>query len=250
LDRIPVEPTGFNEVRCLRKKLSELSRDEAPDRWAGLLSEEWLEESPELAGALYVDGHVRLYHGKQTPLPRRYVARQRLCLRGTTDYWVNDALGRPFFSIERPIDHGLLEALRSDIVPRLLQEVPGQPTAEQLKADPYLSRFVILFDREGYSPPFFRELWEEHRIACVTYHKYPKGEWPEHEFQDTEVSLPNGEVVTICDRRSKRVSHRTDSWHQQAGGQPGLARAGPAAPVREWQAHTAASTLRSARPAS
>ena len=129
LDRIP-------EVRCLRKKLSQLSQNEAPQRWAGMLSQEWMERSPELAGTLYVDGHVRLYHGKQTQLPRRYVARQRLCLRGTTDYWVNDALGQPFFSVERPIDHGLLEALRSDIVPRLLKEVPGQPTAEELDTDP------------------------------------------------------------------------------------------------------------------
>jgi hypothetical protein len=46
----------------------------------------------------------------------------------------------------------LLEALRSDVVPRLLKEVPGQSTDEQLEADPYLSRFVIIFDREGYSP--------------------------------------------------------------------------------------------------
>ena len=167
LDRIP-------EVRCLRKKLSQLSQHEAPQRWAGLLSQDWMEQNVELAGTLYVDGHVRLYHGQQTQLPRRYVARQRLCLRGTTDYWVNDALGQPFFSVERPVDHGLLEALRSDVVPRLLQEVPGQPTAEQLKPTRYLSRFVIIFDREGYSPAFFREMWQQHRIACITYHKYPK----------------------------------------------------------------------------
>jgi transposase len=126
LDRVP-------EVRCLRKKLTRLSRDEAPQRWAAVLSEQWMEQSPDLAGTLYVDGHVRLYHGQQTQLPRRYVARQRLCLRGTTDYWVNDALGQPFFSVERPIDHGLLEVLRNDVVPRLLQEVPGQPTDEQLQ---------------------------------------------------------------------------------------------------------------------
>ena len=59
LDRIP-------EVRCLRKKLSQLSQNEAPQRWAGALSREWMERSPELAGTLY--GHVRLYHGKQTHL--------------------------------------------------------------------------------------------------------------------------------------------------------------------------------------
>ena len=38
----------------------------------------------------------------------------------------------------------MLEALHSDIVPRLLRDVPGQPTDEQRQADPYLSRFVII----------------------------------------------------------------------------------------------------------
>ena len=190
LDRIP-------EVRCLRKKLAQLSQDQAPQRWAALLSQRWMAQDPKLAGTLYVDGHVRLYHGTQTKLPRRYVARQRLCMRGTTDYWVNDALGQPFFCVERPIDHGLLEALRSDVVPRLLKEVPGQPTAQQLEADPYLSRFVIIFDREGYSPAFFRETWQQHRIACITYHKYPKEAWPESWFSETQLTMPGGEVLTL-----------------------------------------------------
>ena len=74
LDRVP-------EVRCLRHKLTALSKGNAPERWAGLLSRDWLEGDPDLAGTLYVDGHVRLYHGHQTALPRRYVSRQRLCLR-------------------------------------------------------------------------------------------------------------------------------------------------------------------------
>ncbi|MCL4193465.1 MAG: hypothetical protein KJZ87_17145, partial [Thermoguttaceae bacterium] len=169
LDRVP-------EVRCLRRKLRRLSAGDAPDQWAALLSQDWLEATPELAGTLYVDGHVRLYHGQKTELPRRYVARQRLCLRGTTDYWVNDALGQPFFAVERPVDHGMLEALRSDIVPRLLKDVPHQPSQEALEQDPSRFRFVIVFDREGYSPVFFKEMWQTHRIACITYHKYPKGE--------------------------------------------------------------------------
>ena len=172
LDRIP-------EVRCLRKKAVRPEPGRSSATLGRHLSQEWMEQNSELAGMLYVDGHVRLYHGRLTKLPKRYVTRQRLCLRGTTDYWVNDALGQPFFSIERPIDHGMLEALQSDIVPRLLKDVPGQPTDEQLHADPYLSRFVIIFDREGYSPDFFREMWRDHRIACITYHKYPKEAWPE-----------------------------------------------------------------------
>lgn len=190
LDRIP-------EVRCLRQKLAQLSQQQAAECWAAELSQDWLQQRTDLAGTLYVDGHVRLYHGKQTQLPRRYVARQRLCLRGTTDYWVNDALGQPFFSVERPIDHGLLEALGSDIVPRLLRDVPHQPTAEQLQADPYLCRFVIVFDREGYSPAFWREMWQQHRIACISYHKFPKQAWPGSWFTQTHVPMPNGEVVTM-----------------------------------------------------
>jgi hypothetical protein len=190
LDRIP-------EVRCLRKKLAQLSRQNAPEQLAAVLSKQWLEQAPELSGTLYADGHVRLYHGQQTKLPRRYVSRQRLCLRGTTDYWVNDALGQPFFSVERTIDHGLLEALRNDIVPRLLNDVPKQPTDQQLEQDRQLSRFVIVFDREGYSPAFFKELWKNRRIACITYHKYPKDAWPEAWFNEQEVKLAAGEVVTL-----------------------------------------------------
>ena len=221
LDRIP-------EVRCLRKKLARLSQDDAPEKWAGLLSRQWLQAPSEHAGALYVDGHVRLYHGKQTKLPRRYVSRQRLCLRGTTDYWVNDALGLPFFSVERPIDHGMLEALRSDIVPRLLQDVPHQPSEEELEADPCRCRFVIIFDREGYSPVFFKEMWQTHRIACITYHKHPKEAWPEEEFSDTQVTLPRGESVVsmklaergswIGDKKNglwvREVRKLTSSGHQ------------------------------------
>ena len=152
----------------MRKKLAALSEGNAPEKWSHLLSRDWMENAPELAGALYVDGHVRVYHGNQTDLPKKFVSRQRLCLRGITDYWVNDALGQPFFVVDRPVDQGMLEALRSDIVPRLLKDVPGQPSEEAFDADPFRHRFILIFDREGYSPAFFKEMWEHHRIACIT----------------------------------------------------------------------------------
>jgi transposase len=207
LDRVP-------EVRCLRVKLDELSSGDAAQTWAGLLSRDWMEASPELAGTLLVDGHVRLYFGRKTKLPPRYVPRQRLCLRGTTDYWVNDALGQPFFVVERPIDQGLLEVLRNDVVPRLLKDVPRQPTEEELQANPYLFRFIIVFDRAGYSPEFFKEMWQNHRIACITYHKYPKDDWPEESFVDTEVTLANGERVwmKLAERGSWIGDRKTGLW--------------------------------------
>jgi hypothetical protein len=190
LDRIP-------EVRCLREKLDALSRDGASEKWAAALSRQWMDANPEAVGTLYIDGHVRVYHGSKTKLPRKYVSRQRLCLRGTTDYWVNDLTGKPFFVIDKVVDSGLIDALREDIVPRLLRDVPGQPTAQQLEDDPWLSRFTLVFDREGYSPGFFKEMWKNHRIACITYHKHPADPWALEEFAPHEVHLSNGETPTL-----------------------------------------------------
>jgi len=190
LDRVP-------EVRCLRNKLADLSENDAPGKWSRLLSRDWMESAPEPAGALYVDGHVRVYHGKKTDLPKKFVSRQRLCLCGTTDYWVNDALGQPYFVVDRPVDQGMLEALRSDIIPRLIEDIPGQPSEKALEDDPHRHRFIMIFDREGYSPSFFKEMWEKHRIACITYHKFPRDNWPEKWFVDTEVEMPNGERLAM-----------------------------------------------------
>ena len=190
LDRIP-------EVRCLRRKMDELSGDGAAETWAGHLSKQWMEADPDRVGILYVDGHVRVYFGNKTKLPRKYVSRERLCLRGITDYWVNDALGSPFFVVEQVVDPGLLNVLREQIVPRLLDEVPNQPSEEELESNPYRCRFILVFDREGYSPEFFLDMWKTHRIACITYHKYPDKNWPEEWFRNTETSLANGEVVSM-----------------------------------------------------
>jgi hypothetical protein len=189
LDRIP-------EVRTLREKVKVLAQPKAVSEWGQTLSQEWMEQEPEAAGFLYVDGHVRVYHGAQTKLPRRYVARQRLCLRGMTDYWVNDPLGRPFFVISSPLTAGLLDMLKREIVPRLLAEVPGQPSLEELAEAPYLHRFTLVFDREGYSPDFFQTM-RGLRVACQTYHKFPKEDWPQSEFTDHIVPLPHGEQVRM-----------------------------------------------------
>jgi hypothetical protein len=80
-------------------------------------------------------------------------------------------------------------------VPRLLREIPGQPTAAESKADRYHIVFVILFDREGYSLKCCKEMWQTHRIACITYHKYPKDDWPSSEFAEIETTLLAGGSV-------------------------------------------------------
>ena len=154
LDRIP-------EVKTLREKLGLMCADhETVSGWTRQLSQDWFDSNPELAGILYVDGHVSIYYGDETKLPRRYCSRLRLCMRGSSFYYVNDALGQPFFSVEQVVDEGLLKTLRRDIVPRLLEMVPKQPSEEHLRNDPLLHRFIVIFDREGYSPAFFKEMWD------------------------------------------------------------------------------------------
>jgi hypothetical protein len=54
----------------------------------------------------------------------------------------------------------------------------------------------MVFDREGYSPKLFKDLWEEDRIACQTYRKGSYEPWPEDQFQPFEVVLRNGQTVT------------------------------------------------------
>ena len=190
LDRMP-------EVRTLREKLGLLCRQgELVRQWSSRLAQEWMEAASESAGVLYVDGRVRVYHGHLTPLPRRYVARQRLCLRGTTDYWVNAMDGQPFFVVTQAADPGLIKTLEEGIVPRLLREVPAQPSPEALEADRWLARFTIIFDRAGYSPEFFKRMWEQ-RIAVITYHKHPAGRWSEEEFREQKVRLVNGQEVPL-----------------------------------------------------
>ena len=188
LDRIP-------EVKTLRKKIKLLSQDDQAIEWSGELSRDWMGMFPEATGVLYIDGHVRVYNGSQVELPRHYVARQRLCLRATVDYWVNAMDGQPFFMVNKAVDPGLLRVLEDEIVPRLEQEVPCQPSLFA-QEDRYLQRFTLVFDREGYSPDFMRRMWNR-RIACLTYHKYPDDDWPESEFTEQAVSLVSGHEVTI-----------------------------------------------------
>ena len=215
LDRIP-------EVRTLRNKIALLSEQQA-QAWSAELCAHWMGEDPEQAAVLYVDGHVRVYYGHQTSLPRHYVARQKLCLRATTDYWVNAMDGQPFFVLNQPVDPGMLQVLEHQIVPRLEQEIPNQPTAEQLAGDARLHRFTLIFDREGYSPEFLRKM-KDQRIACLTYHKYPGEDWRPEEFSPCQVPLASGGCVQmhLAERGTflggklwvREIRKRSESAHQ------------------------------------
>ena len=190
LDRIP-------EVKTLRAKLKILSEEGEVSKWSADLCSQWMSADLENAALFYIDGHVRVYHGSQTKLPRHHVARQRLCLRATTDYWVNAMDGQPFFYINKEVDPGLIKVVENEIVPRLTKEVPNQPSDKRLDNDPLLPRFTLVFDREGYSPDMMLRL-KEKNIACLTYHKYPGDDWSVEEFTSQTVQLVTGEKVEMA----------------------------------------------------
>jgi transposase len=83
LDRAP-------EVKTLRRKLSRLARSGGATLFGHLLAERRVAALGTALGFLYVDGHVRVYHG-QRDIPKAHVARMRIALPATTDYWTNDA---------------------------------------------------------------------------------------------------------------------------------------------------------------
>ncbi len=216
LDRIP-------EVRTLRRKLKHLAATSRVEAWSGQLGQDWMAADPLNLGVLYVDGHVRVYHGQAVNLPKHYVARERLCLRASAGYWVNAMDGQPLFVVSPAVDAGLLAALRQVIVPRLLAEMPGQPSAAELAADPQLCRLTLGFDREGYSPDFFQDMWQL-GVACLSYHKYPGPDWPEKEFGSMAVRLAGGQMETmrLAQRRTvlsnglevREIRHLSQQGHQ------------------------------------
>jgi hypothetical protein len=190
LDRIP-------EVKTLRGRIASFCKVVNIKEWASQLSADWMNGDEHLEGVLYVDGHVNLYYGSQTRMPKRYVSRMRLCMSGSTDYWVNNQMGHPFFVVHKTINDGLVKTLLKDIIPRLNEEVPNQPTQAELDANEKLHRYMIVFDREGYNIDFFETLANE-RIAFCTYKKYPTEDWPDEEFTDYEIVSESGEKETVA----------------------------------------------------
>ena len=215
LDRIP-------EVRTLREKLQLLSSDEQPEKWMKALSERWMHQEPAQASVLYIDGHVRVYHGQQTQLPKHHVARQKLCLRATTDYWVNAMDGQPFFMVNQAVDPGMISVIEREILAQLEQQIPERADEEGTST---AHRFTLVFDREGYSPEFFVRM-KKRRVACLTYHKFPGEAWTDDEFHACPVRLHRGEVVSmdLAERGTclsnnlwvREVRKRTKRGHQTA----------------------------------
>jgi len=148
LDRVP-------EVKTLRRKLTRLASFHKAERLGQDLARLRAEHRGNLMGFLYVDGHVRVYHGKHA-IPKAHVARMRLSLPATTDYWINDAGGDPLFVVTALANAGLA---------RMLLGILRQ--ARELVGD---RRITVVFDRGGWSPKLFLKIIGE-GFDILTYRK-------------------------------------------------------------------------------
>jgi hypothetical protein len=80
------------EVKTLRRKFARLAAMKRGREFGLELARRRIAERGRMLGFLYIDGHVRAYHGKHT-IPKAYVTRSRIAAPATTDYWINDPKG-------------------------------------------------------------------------------------------------------------------------------------------------------------
>ena len=173
LDRVP-------EVKSIRRKLARLTMDdEQSERFIAALVRRRAARTQEALGYLYVDGHVRVYHG-QAGLPKTHVARMRLSLPATQDVWVNDANGDPVFFVTQQAHPQLVSAL-----PPILAQV------RRLVGE---RRVTVVFDRGGWSPKLFKRMHGE-RFDVLTYRKGKADAIPVDQFTAYEIELPTGTVT-------------------------------------------------------
>jgi len=214
LDRVP-------EARCFRSVIKELSSEGQSSRWGAYLSGEWINKDD--VEIYYVDGHVQVYHGYLANLGKKHVSRQKLCLPGTIEFWVNNAEGMPYFYITGQVNEKLKQALEEEIIPRLnlLQQSKALP-ASKPDEDPSLPFYTLVFDREAYSPVFFDKIWKQHRIAVITYRKNVNDCWDEQGFKEYKVDTQMGEaVMSLCEKQvelngvtMREIRKRNDNGHQ------------------------------------
>ena len=151
LDRAP-------EVGTIRRRMEALCGLRRADELVHALARHHADAHPEAMGVLYIDGHVRAYHGG-ADLPRAHLARARIAMAATTDTWMTDEAGDALLVWSSPPGASLTGELRHAI-----QEVRCLLGPE--------ARPTIGFDRGGWSPACFAEIVAA-GFDILTYRKGP-----------------------------------------------------------------------------
>ena len=196
LDRAP-------EVKTIRRKLDRLAaRGRGMDLMHELASAR-LEKEPDLIGVLYLDGHVKEYHGK-FEIPKTHITQRGLCAPAATDTWVNDVNGDPLFVVPSEINEGLTQVLE-----------PILADARKL-AGPE-REITVVFDRGGWSTKLFDRLIDD-GFHIITYRKgcRPR-KIPQRRFETRKLSIDGREIsYALNDTKRVRIG-RTGRKKSDAG---------------------------------
>jgi biotin operon repressor len=196
------------EVKTLRRKLARLASAGRASEFGQALAKRRIAARGQALGFLYVDGHVRMYHGKHT-IPKAHVARRRLAAPATTDYWVNDTHGDPLFVVTAEANAGMVKML--PLVLAQVRALVGQ------------QRVTVVFDRGGFSAKCFQQIIAA-GFDLLTYRKGRYRKVPRKHFHactgvldgrrlayalaDQKVRLLQGKL------RLRQVTRLTDDRHQ------------------------------------
>jgi transposase len=202
LDRAP-------EVKTLRRGLTRLAAHHCAEQLGAELARLRVDQRGHLMGFLYVDGHVRAYHGEHAISSNAYVPRRHLAMPASTDYWINDRSGDPLLVMTGEVDAALTKAL-----PRVLREV-REVVGER--------RVTIVFDRGGWSPKLFATMIKD-GFDVLTYRKGQcrrindrrfiqrraelDGRWVDYRLHDQPVRFLEGKL------RLRQVTRLCDNGHQ------------------------------------
>lgn len=183
LDRAP-------EVKTLRRKLHTLAGRGRGMELMHELASARIERDPDLIGILYLDGHVKEYHGK-FEIPKTHITQRGLCAPAATDTWVNDVRGDPLFVVPSEVNEGLTQVLEPILAEA--QELAG-PDRE----------ITVVFDRGGWSPKLFDRLLDD-GFHIITYRKGRRSrKIPGHQFEEREMSIDGREISYVL-HDTKRV---------------------------------------------
>jgi len=205
LDRAP-------EVKTLRRKLREMGQRQLADMFSRRLTERWAKAAPRELALLYVDGHVRPYHGRKHVLPKHHVQQRGRPMAGTQDFHVNDRRADPLLFVTAEATESLLATLDTTLLPEVRRLVGPR------------RRLTIAFDREGWSPKLFAK-WKEEGFDVLTYRKGKQSRWQKRFFttvkgvvggEKVEYRLAEREVKLSNGLKVREIRRRTADGHQTA----------------------------------
>ena len=165
------------EVKTIRRRMEALAGLGRSEALLMGLARHHAGAHPEAMGVLYVDGHVRAYHGG-ADLPRAHLARARIAMAATTDCWLADQGGDAVLVWSSAPGASLTGELKTAATAVRDLLGPG-------------ARPTICFDRGGWSPALFAELVKM-GFDILTYRKGPLRPEPASAFVTYQVKDRSG----------------------------------------------------------